>query len=82
MADSDAVLDEAKRILRADGRMAILNWRPDGLCPPSPPIQQRVSMRNAICTVEMKSWSLVKAADIGPDGYLLVFEVTDESVQS
>lgn len=78
----DAALDEARRILRATGRLAILNWRPDALCPPGPPIEHRVSMRKTLYTVEMKSWSLVKAADIGADGYLLVFEITDESVQS
>ena len=35
-----------------------------------------------LCTVERKSWTLVKAGTIGFDGYLLVFETTDESVQS
>jgi ubiquinone/menaquinone biosynthesis C-methylase UbiE len=78
----DAALAEARRILRAGGRLAILNWRPDAFCPPGPPIEHRVSMRQTIYTVEMKSWSLVKAADIGAHGYLLVFEITDESVQS
>jgi ubiquinone/menaquinone biosynthesis C-methylase UbiE len=76
------VLDEAGRILRQDGHLAILNWRPDALSPPGPPVEHRVSMQKAICTVEMKSWSLVKSADIGAHGYLLVFEKTDESVQS
>jgi len=80
--DRDAALDEAKRILRPEGRLAILDWRPDGPCPPGPPLEQRVSMRTTLCSVERKSWTLVKAATIGPDGYLLVLETTDESVQS
>ncbi len=78
----DAVLDEAGRILAVDGRIAILNWRPDGLCPPGPPLEHRVSMQNTICTVELKSWSLIKVADTAADGYMLVFERADESVQS
>jgi ubiquinone/menaquinone biosynthesis C-methylase UbiE len=82
LEDCEAALDESRRLLRGDGRLVILNWRPEGLCPPGPPVERRVSMRSAICTVEMKSWSLVKSADIGSDGYLLVFEITDESVQS
>lgn len=80
--DHEAALDEARRVLRPEGRLAILNWRPDALCPPGPPIEHRVSMRSTLCTVERKSWTLVKAATIGSDGYLLVLETTDESVQS
>ena len=80
--DRDAALDEARRILRPEGRLAILNWRPDALCPPGPPIEHRVSMRSTLCTVERKSWTLVKAGPTGVDGYLLVLETTDESVQS
>jgi ubiquinone/menaquinone biosynthesis C-methylase UbiE len=78
----DAALDEARKILRPDGRMAILNWRPEGFCPPGPPVEHRVSMHTTICTVERKSWSLLRVAEIGSNGYLLVFEMTDESVQS
>jgi len=80
--DRDATLNEARYVLRPQGRLAILNWRPDALCPPGPPLEHRVSMRNTLCTVERKSWTLVKSATIGLDGYLLVFEMTDESVQS
>ncbi len=82
LENRDAVLDESRRILRPEGRLAILNWRPDGLCPPGPPLEHRVSMRSTVCTVEMKSWSLAKVGTIGADGYLLVLEMTDESVQS
>ena len=70
------------RDTRDEGRLAILNWRPDALCPPGPPIEHRVSMRSTLCTVERRSWTLVKAGTIGFDGYLLVLETTDESVQS
>jgi ubiquinone/menaquinone biosynthesis C-methylase UbiE len=75
-------LDEARRILRRDGRLAILDWCPDALCPPGPPIEHRISRGKTICTLEMQSWSLVKAADLSDDGYLLLFEMSDESAQS
>ncbi len=82
LENHDAVLDEAGRILAVGGRIAISNWRPDALCPPGPPVEHRVSMQNTICTVELKSWSLIKVADTAADGYLLVFEKSDESAQS
>ena len=82
LENRDAALDESRRILRPEGRLAILNWRSDALCPPGPPIEHRVSMRSTLCTVEMKSWTLVKAPTTGLDGYLLAFEIADESVQS
>lgn len=78
----DLVLSEARRILRPNGRLAILNWRPDVASPPGPPIEHRVPMQKTICDFEMRSWSLTKAANLLHDGYLLVFEMTDESVQS
>ena len=82
LGNRNSVLDEARRILCPEGRIAILDWRPDALCPPGPPIEHRVSMHTTLCVAEMRSWSLVKAAKIGSDGYLLVLETTDESVQS
>ena len=82
LGDRDAALDESRRILRPEGRLAILNWRPEALCPPGPPIEHRASMRSTLCSVEMKSWALVKGVTVGLDGYLLVLEIADESVQS
>jgi len=82
LKNCDAALDETRRILRPGGRLAILNWRPDALSPSGPPLEHRVPMRSTVCTVEMKSWALVKAGNVGLDGYLLVVEIADESVQS
>jgi len=78
----DAALEEARRVLRPEGRLAILNWRPDAPWAPGPPLEHRVSLRNTLCAVEMKSWTLIHTGAAAPDGYLLVFEITDESVQS
>lgn len=82
LENREAALDECRRILRPQGRLVLLDWRADGICPPGPPIEHRVSLRSTLCGVEMKSWALVHTATIGTDGYLLVFEMADESVQS
>lgn len=76
------VLDEFRRILRAEGRLAVLDWNPAGLCPPGPPTEHRIPLTATLSEVEMQSWSLVHTNTTGPDGYLLVFETADESVQS
>ncbi|MBL8290545.1 MAG: class I SAM-dependent methyltransferase [Bryobacterales bacterium] len=78
----DLALAEARRVLRPNGRLAILNWRPDVSCPPGPPVEHRVSMQKTICAVELKQWSLLEAINLQHDGYLVLFEPTDESVQS
>lgn len=78
----DEALAECRRILRPGGRLAILNWRPEASCPPGPPMEHRIPLQRTLRTVELDSWSLLKNEVLGSQDYLLVFEVTDESVQS
>lgn len=82
LENRDAVLAEAKRILKEGGRLVLIDWTTESPSPAAPPAEQRTSMHSAICALEMHSWSLDKAEQIGADGYLLIFEPTDESVQS
>lgn len=76
-----AALDEARRILKPEGRLALLDWAPGGLCPPGPPNEHRIPMQTALGAVERESWSLIHRYTC-EDGYLLVFEMADESLQS
>ena len=46
-ADRAAVLRESKRILKARGRIAILDWRPDVERDPGPPLDHRISASDA-----------------------------------
>ncbi|MGA8044571.1 MAG: methyltransferase domain-containing protein [Terracidiphilus sp.] len=42
------VLEEAQRILKADGRIAILDWRPDVEPEAGPPLEHRLSTQSTI----------------------------------
>lgn len=80
--ERSAALCEAKRILAEDGHLAILEWRCDAASPPGPPLGERISFGDAICLVELDSWSLDRARELHPNGYLLTMQPTDESVQT
>ena len=82
LEDREAALREARRIVREGGHLAILEWRHDAPAPPGPPAERRISPKATLCALEMNAWSLDEWIEIGPNGYLLLFEPTDESVQS
>ena len=82
LEDREGMLEEAKRLLREGGHLAILEWREDATPPPGPAVQKRLAFKDAVCLVEQNSWSIDKAREVGPDGYVLILEPTDESVQS
>lgn len=42
------VLEEAQRILKADGRIAILDWRPDVEPEAGPPLEHRLSTQSTV----------------------------------
>ena len=43
--DRDAVLAELARILKPEGKIAVLDWRPDAAHPPGPPLAHRLPAR-------------------------------------
>ena len=82
LEDQAAVLRETRRILHPEGRLAVLDWRHDVQRPPGPPLEHRVSMTDAVGTLERNGWSLQHHGPLGAFSYLLVATMADEAVQS
>lgn len=69
--DSRAALDEFARILRSDGCLAILDWSPDAIRPPGPPLDHRVSCAQTCSTLTRSGWKTISSEPIGPYSYLV-----------
>jgi len=67
-----AILAEMRRILRAGGRLAILDRRSDVPYPPGPPPDHRVAAGEAEATLRGADWRNVAFGLLGPYSYLLI----------
>jgi ubiquinone/menaquinone biosynthesis C-methylase UbiE len=70
--DHGAVLKEMSRILRARGRLAILDWRPDVGRPPGPPLEHRIAGDEVGRALERDGWRVAKNVNLGTYSYLVV----------
>ncbi|HUB81803.1 MAG TPA: class I SAM-dependent methyltransferase [Bryobacteraceae bacterium] len=66
-----AVLAESRRILRACGRIAILDWRPGVAQPPGPPLSHRIPLTQIEDSLQDDGWCLLASAELGPYSYFV-----------
>ena len=57
LPDHAAVLAEMRRILKPDGALAILDWRPDVDRPPGPPLEHRIPADEVRRALEGQGWT-------------------------
>ena len=65
------VLEEAQRILKPDGRIAILDWRPDAAPEPGPPLAHRLSAESAALELDEAGFHHVTSAHAGHYSWLV-----------
>jgi ubiquinone/menaquinone biosynthesis C-methylase UbiE len=70
--DRNAVLDECRRVLKPNGRVAILDWRDDVSGPPGPPAQHRIPVRDVVEMVSGIGWRRVHQSQAGPYSYMVI----------
>jgi ubiquinone/menaquinone biosynthesis C-methylase UbiE len=70
-ADRAAVLRECKRILKTDGRIAILDWRPDVEPEAGPPLDHRLSATQAENDLQCTGFRLDARTNIGKFSWLI-----------
>ncbi len=66
------VLLEAKRLLRPNGRVAILDWKPGTTRPPGPPLEHRVPQCEVERILTAEGWRDVRGREIGQHSYLII----------
>jgi ubiquinone/menaquinone biosynthesis C-methylase UbiE len=70
-ADRPAVLREARRLLNARGRIAVLDWRPDVEAVHGPPLHHRISASDALDDLQSVGFAGVKQRNVGKYSWLV-----------
>ncbi len=71
--DRRSLLDHAKRLLAEGGRLVVVARYPE---------ENRLAMKEVLCALEQACWTLHKLHEDWKEGFVMVLEPTDESVQS
>jgi ubiquinone/menaquinone biosynthesis C-methylase UbiE len=69
--DTGRALAEFARILRPEGRLAIVDWRVDVDQPPGPPLAHRLSATRVVGHLRERKWSEIAVEDVGQFSYLV-----------
>jgi ubiquinone/menaquinone biosynthesis C-methylase UbiE len=70
-SDCSAVLEEANRILKHRGRIAILDWRPDVERENGPPLDHRLNASNAVNLLHSTGFDVMTNVNVGRYSWLV-----------
>ncbi len=72
LPDHPAVLTEMRRILKPNGTLAILDWRPGVDRPPGPPLEHRIAAAAVHRAIEARGWTCRPPLLVGRYSYLVL----------
>jgi len=75
IGDHTAALREFRRIAAPNAKLAIIDWRPDGMRPPGPPLEHRIHRTDVEQTVEAAGWGVVKSDIVTASTYIVVAQL-------
>jgi SAM-dependent methyltransferase len=70
--DHAAALQETRRILKANGTLAILDWRPDTEHPPGPPLEHRIPAQDVCRDLRSHGFRCDSPLQVGQYSYIVV----------
>ncbi len=70
--DHAAALREFSRIGAPNAKLAIVDWRPDAMRPPGPPIEHRIARAEVERCLEDGGWGVVKSDLVSAWTYIVV----------
>ena len=77
LEDIPAVIAEMRRILKGQGRVAILDKPPDLQQPPGPPIEHRLTKESVANALTATGFHVRSILEIGPFSYVVVADLAD-----
>ncbi len=70
--DHAEALREFERIAAPNAKLAIVDWSPDAISPPGPPLEHRIARTEVERVLEERGWGVVKSDVVTPWTYIVV----------